>query len=227
MRYRLFSIQQLHYNAFIKEGPSKQKESLLIQCKLMQSALNWNHLLQPYYCSLHDLIEHIYPKITALIIRKQLYKFDLLEIAFASGKAEIIQQVLASFHMIINEELFKKAILCDNPTSVKFLENYGLSFTHDLMVYAAENGCLNVLKYCVSLGFKPNKDTLDDTALYGDLATIQYFIHDLHIQPDLRTLDYTIIGSSLKNHKNRAATQYLFNLITQNLNVQNKITSLI
>lgn len=222
MRYCLFStsIQQLHFVNFINAKRNKQKEIILTLCKLQQSISDWNHLLQPYFGSLHELIEEIYSALSSLIKRKQSCNFDLLDIALVTGNAAIIQHVLSSLKIAINTDLFNKAILCDNPASLILLENKGLVLTNKQMIYAAENGCLNVLKYCVSKGLIPNKDTLDDAAFYGDLPTIQYLIDELDIQPTIRTIDYTILGSSMKYHHNRAATQYLFELLSQKTEIQ-------
>lgn len=217
MRYFLFStsIQQLHYDNFIKANPKKQKETILKLCKLKQSPSEWDRLLQSYIGSLNELIEEIYTAISALIKRKQSCNFDVLDIAFITGNQTIINQMLTTLRIVINKDLFKKAILCDNPNSLLILENLGVPLTYELMVFAAENGCLNILKHCVSRGLVPTKDTLDDAAFYGDLPTIQYLIEELDIQPTIRTIDYTILGSSIKPHRNRTATQYLFELLSQ------------
>ncbi len=214
--FSLFSthIQQQNYANFIKAKLSKQKEIILTLCKLKQSASDWNRLLHSYG-SLNELIEEIFPELSALIMRKQSCEFDLLDIAFATGNNEMIQRILISLRIVLNKDLVKKAILCNNTASVILLENWGMPLTDELMIYAAENGCLNILKHCVSQGLIPTKDTLDDAALYGDLPTIRYLINELHIQPNIRTLDYTIIGSNIRPHGNRAATKYLFDLISQ------------
>ncbi len=217
MRYFLFSTktQQLHYNNFIKANPRKQKETILTLCKLKQSRPEWNRLLQSYIGSLNELTEEIYPLISALIKRKQSCNFDLLDIAFITGNNNVIHRMFATLRIVINKDLLKKAILCDNTASVILIENMGIPLTDELMIFAAENGCLNTLKYCVSRGLKPNTDTLDDAAFYGDLPTIQYLIDELDIQPTIQTLDYTILGSGIKSHGNRAANRYLFELLSQ------------
>ena len=177
----------------------------------------WDEISHLVDCSRNDFFEAIYHELLTLSQKKKLCNIDLLDVAFIYGDLELTQFIMILRNIHLDSNLLEKVILCDNLTAIKFLEEENLFLNPSLMVFAAEQGCLNCLKYCVELGFEPNKDTLDDAAIYGQLAIIQYCMNELDIMPDRHTLDCTILGSGLTPDENRAARKYIFDFLDKKI----------
>lgn len=159
------------------------------------------------------LFQQIVTDLYLLSKKKNLEKIDIIDIAFLIGNSLLIDHVLHIHNSALNRNLQQKAILCSNIHSLNYLATKGIPINISTMIYATETGCLTVLKYCVSRGIYPNKDTLDDAAIYGDMGVLKYLIQERNIKPDRTTLDNTILGSGLTNHRNREATDYIYNLV--------------
>lgn len=168
----------------------------------------------------YTLFEKISLDMLFLIKQKKLSAIDLIDIIFLLGIPYLIDFVLLTKNILLDKNLQYKAIVCGNINTLIYLEEKGLPINYCTMFFAIETGNLNILKFCVNRGIYPNKDSLDDAAIYGRMDILRYLINERNIKPDKSTVDCSIMGSGI-SHRNREATNYIFEIVYKELMIKN------
>lgn len=204
----LGKILPIEYTELKPDSPNSNNNLWKHYEKILPKPI-WRSFLPYMNYSYIDNFRRILSKFRELAAKKQLRKIDLLDIVFLTGNYYLIVAQLRNLNIPINQELIDKAVLCNNVSTLLALEQQGLIINNRILEPAAENGCLDILKFLITRDILPTKDTLDAAAFRGQVNALQFLIEERNIKPTINTLDLCIIGGELKPHKNRVASQYL------------------
>lgn len=209
--------------------PANQLSTDQIRNRFNQILTNdtFQKILPYLHCSREELFKKILPQLQILSTKIKSSHIDLLDLTFIINDSSLTEFILELEKSSLNRDTLDKAVLCDNTHALTILEKKGLAVDVRLMRFAVEYDCLECLKYCVTKGFLPNYDALNDAALNGHIHVIKYLVLDRNITPDNFTLDWAIIGSYSTPDKKGEAVDFLRNIVSpkadnQNSRVMNK-----
>lgn len=197
-----------------KQTPTKAE--IFSRFKKIVNDAVWEELRSLTPLSFHVFFEANYLILRTLLHKKDLNKLGLMDIAFLTGNAAIINFALQRTGLALTERLQEQAVVCGNISSIEALEQLGLAVDLKTLEYAAWQGQVEVVRFCwVNRNLRTDEKLLDWAAVGGDVPTLRYLIEECGLRPDMSTVESAIHGSRTQ------ASVYLFGA----LNVESQAAS--